>query len=336
MEVVALVYMPKNYMYMPEPSSGDHYTLLPLTGGKDVSIGALSAFAAAKLTVALKHGSSSMEVHLKLPASFRIKLNSDDLITEAALSHGPIWKNVEFVVRDSNNRVVLENREPMATETTIKVVNIDQYTPVNCRAWTNMVYEPKFTNDAFTFQETGAEMWQRLNRTKAEAVETKPPEPEVTDEVHKEALVAAQTPMFASKSSNIEVTPMPGVDFVDPEKYQAYIGARSNPGENAAMVSADPMAHAPQDTATISTVMAGDKVIALKGDTNPQCQRDVNNPCDPTHLYEALGQMNSLEHLEQGYFACFQETIKATRTILADLNEVDTTYVEMVFDIMRK
>ena len=32
MEAVALIYMPKNCMYMPEPSSGDHYTLLPLTG----------------------------------------------------------------------------------------------------------------------------------------------------------------------------------------------------------------------------------------------------------------------------------------------------------------
>ena len=34
MEAVTLVYMPKNCMYMPVPSSGDHYTLLPLTGGK--------------------------------------------------------------------------------------------------------------------------------------------------------------------------------------------------------------------------------------------------------------------------------------------------------------
>ena len=31
MEAVALIYLPKNYMYMPEPSSGDHYTLLPLS-----------------------------------------------------------------------------------------------------------------------------------------------------------------------------------------------------------------------------------------------------------------------------------------------------------------
>ena len=99
MEAVALVYMPKNCIYMPKPSSGDHYTLLPLTGGKDISIGALSAFAAAKLMVASKHGSNDMGVCLKLPASFGPQPDSDNLITEPALRRGPIWKNAEFVVR---------------------------------------------------------------------------------------------------------------------------------------------------------------------------------------------------------------------------------------------
>ena len=42
MEAVTLIYMPKNCMYMPEPSSGDHYTLLPLTRDKDICIGVLS------------------------------------------------------------------------------------------------------------------------------------------------------------------------------------------------------------------------------------------------------------------------------------------------------
>ena len=98
MEAVALVYMLKSCIYMPEPSSGDLYTLLPLARGKDISIGALSTFVAAKLTVVSKHGSNDMRVHLKLPASFGSKLDSDDLITEPALHHGPIWKNADFVM----------------------------------------------------------------------------------------------------------------------------------------------------------------------------------------------------------------------------------------------
>ena len=200
-----------------------------------------------------------------------------------------------------------------------------------------MAYEPKFANDAFTFQETVAEMRQRLDRTKAEAAEMKPPEPMITDDLHREALATARTPMFASKSSNIQVAPMPGVEFVDPAKYQAYIGAKSDPGEDAATVSMGPTAHTPQDMATVSTATVGDKITTLKGDTNPQHQGDANPPCDPTHLCEVLGQMNnSLEHLEQGYFACFHETVRVTREVLADLNKVDATYVETVLKAMRK
>ena len=102
-------------------------------------------------------------------------------------------------------------------------------------------------------------------------------------------------------------------------------------------VSVGPTAQTPQDTVTVSTATVGDKVITVEGVTNPQCLRDTNPPCDPTQLYEVLGQINnSLEHLEWGYFNCFHETVRATRAILADLNEVDATYVEMVLKAMRK
>ena len=45
---------------------------------------------------------------------------------------------------------------------------------------------------------------------------------------------------------------------------------------------------------------------------------------------------SSLEHLKDGYFKCFHETIKATWEVLADLNEVDATYVDSVLEAMRK
>ena len=44
---------------------------------------------------------------------------------------------------------------------------------------------------------------------------------------------------------------------------------------------------------------------------------------------------NSLEHLKEGNFTCFNETIKATREVHADVNEVDATYIDMVLDAMR-
>ena len=98
MEAVTLIYMPKNCMYMPEPSSGDHYTLLPLTGDKDICIGALSTFVAAKLTVVSTHSSSGMGVHLKLPGRFGPNLDNEGLISKPVLCRGPIWKNADFIV----------------------------------------------------------------------------------------------------------------------------------------------------------------------------------------------------------------------------------------------
>ena len=66
-----------------------------------------------------------------------------------------------------------------------------------------MGYEPKFVNDAFAFKETVTEMRQHLERTKTEA--EKPPKPVLTKDHHQEALVTAKTPMFTSKSSDIQV-----------------------------------------------------------------------------------------------------------------------------------
>ena len=165
MEAVALIYMPKNCMYMPEPSSGDHYTLFPLTRDKDICIGVLSTFVAAKLTVVSTHSSSGMGVHLKLPGRFGPDLDNEGLISEPALCRGPIWKNADFIVRGDDGRPLLENGDPVAMESPIKVVPIDQFTPLNCTALTNVGYEPKFANDAFAFRESVVEMRQCLDRT---------------------------------------------------------------------------------------------------------------------------------------------------------------------------
>ena len=160
MEAAALIYMPKNCIYMPEPSSGDHYTLLSLARDKNICIGALSSFAAAKLMVSSTHSSSGMGVHLKLPGRFGPDLNSDDLFSKPALRCGPIWKNADFIVRGDDRRPLLENGDPVAIETPIKVAPVDQYMPLSCAALTNVGYEPKFVNDAFAFRETVVEMQQ--------------------------------------------------------------------------------------------------------------------------------------------------------------------------------
>ena len=259
MEAVALIYMPKNCMYMPEPSSGNHYTLLPLTRDKDICIGVLSTFTAAKLMGASTHSSSGMGVHLKLPGRFGPDLDNDGLISEPALCCGPIWKNADFIVRGDDGRPLLENGDPVVMESPIKVVLIDQYTPLNCTALTNVGYEPKFANDAFAFRETVVEMRQHLNRTKAEvakqtATEQKVTEPMITEVGHQEALAATHVPMYASKTSNIEVAPMPGMQFIDAAKYRSFLGIKPDKGEEVATASAGTLAQAPKDSATMDTV----------------------------------------------------------------------------------
>ena len=334
MEAVTLIYMPKNCMYMPEPSSGDHYTLLPLTRDKDICIGVLLTFVAAKLTVASTHSSSGMGVHLKLPGRFGPNLQNEGLISEPALCRGPIWKNADFIVRGDDGRPLLENGDPVAMESPIKVATIDQFTPLNCTALTNVGYEPKFAKDTFAFRESVAEMRQCLDRTRAEAArqtaaEQKVAEPMITEERHQEALVAAHVPVYASKTSNIEVAPMPGVQFVDPAKYRSFLGIKPDKGEEVATASAGTLAQAPRDSATMDTAPApAETTTGVEG---------TQRPLDPMRLCQALGEMNdSLKHLERGYFDCFHGTVKATQEVLADIKEIDATYVNTVLTMMAK
>ena len=334
MEAVTLIYMPKNCMYMPEPSSGDHYTLLPLTRDKDICIGALSTLVAAKLTVASTHSSSSMGVHLKLPRRFGPNLDNEGLISEPALCCGPIWKNADFIVRVDDRWPLLENWDPVAMESAIKVALIDQFTPLNCTALTNVGYEPKLANDAFAFRESVMEMWQCLNRTRAEvarqtAAEQKVAEPMITEECHQEALAAPHVPMYASKTSNIEVAPMPGMQLVDPAKNRSFLGIKPDKGEEVATASAGTPAQAPRDSAAMDTAPApAETTTGVEG---------TQRPLDPRHLCQALGEMNnSLEHLERGYFDCFHKTVKATREVLADINKIDATYIDTALTAMAK
>ena len=151
----------------------------------------------------------------------------------------------------------------------------------------------------------------------------------ITEECYQGALVATHAPMYASKTSNITVAPILGGEFVDAAKYRSFLGINRDKGEEVATTSAGSLAQAPKDSATMKTEPPPAETTT--GVEGTKC------PPDPEHLCEALGQMNnSLEHLEQGYLNCFHETVKATWEVLADINEVDTTYVDTVLVVMGK
>ena len=333
MEAAALVYMPKSCIYMPEPSSGDHYTLLPLARDKNICLVTLSMFTAAKLTVASKYSTRNMGVHLKLPPSFGPKLDSVDLINESALCHGPIWKNADLVVCGEDRQLLLVDGEPVAIESPIKVVPVDQYMPLQCTALTNVGYEPKFANDAFAFRETVADMRQCLDRGKTETTKEEPPEPMITEDHQREG--PGWPPEFQCSLPRLVTFRWSchrGVEAVDPVKYRAFLGVTEDKGEEAAMASTGATAQSPQGTAATKATPISANTATEEDDTNPP-----NPLCSPTHLSEVLGEMNnSLEHLETGYFNCFNETVKATREVLAEVNDIDATYVDALLEAMTK
>ena len=248
---------------------------------------------------------------------------------EPALRRGPIWKNANLIVRGEDRRPLLVDGEPVPMESPIKVASVDQFTPLQSTALTNVGYEPKFTNDVFAFRETVTEMQQLLDRGKMEATKKEPPKPKITEDCHQEALAAAQAPMFISKSSNIQVVLPSGAEAVDPVKYRVFLGVTENQGEEAAMASTGTLAKSPQGTAATKAMPIPANTATDKDDANPRCS--------PTCLCEVLGEMNnSLEHLETGYFNCFNKTVTATREVLVEVNEIDVTYIDAVLEAMTK
>ena len=115
--------------------------------------------------------------------------------------------------------------------------------------------------------------------------------------------------------------------YVDPTRYRSFLVIKPDKGEEVTTASAGTPAQAPKDSAALETTPAPAKAkTSVEG---------VQRPLDPRCLCQALGEMNnSLEHLEQGYFDCFHEMIKATSEVLADSNKINATYVNMVLTAM--
>ena len=81
------------------------------------------------------------------------------------------------------------------------------------------------------------------------------------------------------------------MQFVDPEKYQSFLGIKPDKGDEVATASAGTPAQAPRDSAAMDTVTAP---------TKPKTGAEgTQHPLDPRRLCQVLGEMNdSLKHLE--------------------------------------
>ena len=79
-----------------------------------------------------------------------------------------------------------------------------------------------------------------------ETTKEEPPEPMITEDHPWKALATAQAPMFASKTSDIQMVLPSGAEAVDPVKYHAFLGVTEDKGEEATMVSRAPWLNLPK------------------------------------------------------------------------------------------
>ena len=163
---VALAGMPKDYSdcaYMPEPSNGKHYTLLPVSGDAAVTHGPVGDFAAAQLAKGSVHLQIGSQTEVKLPGSFTHDSGSSGLVDEDVYQRGPIWANKDLVEREEDNTPVIRNGHTIAIEREVRVARIDVYTDTNVhKPLTLVACPPKYSPDDNEFTESVSEMEARI------------------------------------------------------------------------------------------------------------------------------------------------------------------------------
>ena len=163
---IALVGMPMEYTecaYMPEPTSGEHYTLLPVCGDAGATFGPVADFAAAVLTKGSTHVRIGSQVVVKLPGSFTRDTTSQGLADKEVYKRGPIWTNKQLVEMGEDDIPVIINGCTIAIEREIVVSKADIYTDTTVfEPLTLVACEPGFEPDYEEFTESVSEMQARV------------------------------------------------------------------------------------------------------------------------------------------------------------------------------
>ena len=163
---VALAGMPKDYSdcaYMPEPSNGEHYTLLPVSGDAAITHGLVGDFAAAQLTKGSVHLQLGSQTEVKLPGSFTDDSGNPGLVDEDVYQRGPIWENKNLIERDKEDAPVMRNGRTVAVEREVMVAGLGIYTDTQVhKPLTLVACPPKHSPDDDEFTESAAEMEARI------------------------------------------------------------------------------------------------------------------------------------------------------------------------------
>ena len=179
---VVLVVTPSKPTYSPQPRRGRYLTLLPISGSPDVDRGPLHTFAAAGLPVASKEGrGGDMSVRVKMPSCFgSSKHPKRELMWEPALQRGPLWKNVHYVERNPNGKLVkAATGKPLCQELLIHITGLSgklEYMPTNRGHPTPLTLAACHAewNDYLDLTKTVTEMAHRLMKEDGQEVAMPP------------------------------------------------------------------------------------------------------------------------------------------------------------------
>ena len=329
---VALVGMPRDYnqcAYMPEPTSGECYTLLLVCGDTGCTYGPVGDFAAAVLTKGSIHYQVNKRVVVKLPGSFTWDTTSQGLIDEVVYGWGPIWNNTELVELGADHTPVKINGRTIAVEWEISVSRSDVYTDTTAfQPLTLVACEPGFEPDYDEFTKTVPEMLARVEKdmdAEREAQREERIRQLQTDE--KKAAEMDTTPAPSDPANipgtNLHVVPPPGVTMEDFSKSgKAPIDLTGGADEQASTGNAGGQATKPQ---------------GATGEARPSDQISDEELGARLLMFKCMESMSKDQSiLEDGYYKCVELVRVVVKEVSADLDDLENAYVAAVMKALVK
>ena len=329
---VALVGMPKAYSecaYMPEPTNGEHYTLLPVSGYAGSTFGPVGDFAAAVLTKGSTHVRVNNQAVVKLPGSFTSDTASRGLIDEVVYQRGSIWTNKDLVEVGEDDEPVVINGRTIAVEREILVSKTDVYTDTTtCDPLTLVACEPGFEPDDGEFTESVSEMQARVE----EDIER---DRKAQHEERIRQLQAQQSKVTGMDTTPAPVDPaaIPGTDLhiVTPE------GVTMEDFSKTGQVTMDPTGPTDEQASTGNTGGPATQPQGTTGDGRAGTAiSDAELSARLTMLKCLDGLSRDLNILEGGYYKCVDETRKVVKEVSADLDDLENAYVASIMKALAK
>ena len=319
---VALAGMPKDCSdcaYMPEPSNGEHYTLLPVSGDAAVTHGPVGDFAAAQLAKGSVHLQLGTRTEVKLPGSFTHDSGNSGLVDEEVYQRGPIWENKNLVERNEDDTPAIRNGCTVAIEHEVRVAGIGVYTNTKAHKPLTLVAcppKPKSVSEMEARilgqieEERKAQWEERVGHGKPQEGET-----DVMD-----TTTAAGDPS-AIPGTNLHLLPPDGATMQDFSQVgQPIVDLTGAPDDVAATANQGLQATLPPGVTGGRGVQISDE--ELTGQLT---------------LFQCLDAMNrDLYILEEGYFQCVDAVRKVVKQISDDLDALEDAYVKSVMASLAK